>query len=39
MTFMITGGTGIIGSRIVRYLVQDGNRIVVYDLFPNIEDE
>ena len=35
MPYLVTGGTGLIGSRIVRDLVRDGQRVVVYDLFPN----
>ena len=34
MTYLVTGGTGLIGSRIVRDLVQEGDKVVVYDLLP-----
>jgi len=36
MTYLVTGGTGLIGSRIVRDLARDGDRIVVYDWFPEM---
>lgn len=34
MSYLVTGGTGLIGSRIVRDLVQAGEQVVAYDLFP-----
>jgi len=34
MTYLVTGGTGLIGSRIVRDLVQEGEQVVVYDWHP-----
>ncbi|MFC1942705.1 NAD-dependent epimerase/dehydratase family protein [Chloroflexota bacterium] len=34
MTYCVTGGTGFIGSRIVRNLVREGEQVVVYDWFP-----
>jgi nucleoside-diphosphate-sugar epimerase len=34
MTYLVTGGTGFIGSRIVRDLVREGEQIVVYDFLP-----
>jgi UDP-glucose 4-epimerase len=34
MTYLITGGTGFIGSRIVRDLVREGAQVVVYDWYP-----
>lgn len=34
MTYMITGGTGLIGSRIVRDLVKDNEQVIVYDMYP-----
>lgn len=35
MAYMVTGGTGLIGSRIVRDLAKDGEQVVVYDLYPD----
>ena len=35
MRYLVTGGTGLIGSRVVRDLVRDGERVVVYDWLPN----
>ena len=34
MTYLVTGGTGFIGSRIVRDIVREGEQVIVYDLFP-----
>jgi UDP-glucose 4-epimerase len=34
MTYLVTGGTGFIGSRIVRDLVREGAQVVVYDWYP-----
>ncbi len=34
MTYLISGGTGLIGSRIVRDLVREGEQIVIYDWLP-----
>jgi len=34
MKYMVTGGAGFIGSRIVRELVRSGDQVVVYDWFP-----
>ncbi len=34
MTIMVTGGTGFIGARIVRKLVEQGRQVVCFDLFP-----
>ena len=34
MTYLVTGGTGLVGSRIVRDLVREGQRVVVYDWHP-----
>jgi UDP-glucose 4-epimerase len=34
MTYLITGGTGFIGSRVVRDLVGEGEQVVVYDWVP-----
>src|SRR5271157_4098917 len=35
MTTMVTGGTGFIGSRNVRDLVQQGEPVIVYDWQPD----
>jgi len=35
MTYLVTGGTGLIGSRIVRDLVLEGEQVVVYDWLPD----
>jgi UDP-glucose 4-epimerase len=35
MSYLVTGGTGLIGSRIVRDLVREGQRVVVYDWIAN----
>ncbi len=34
MTYLVTGGTGFIGSHVVRDLVREGESAVVYDWFP-----
>jgi len=34
MTYLVTGGTGLIGSRIVRDLVREDEQVVVYDFLP-----
>ena len=36
MTCLITGGTGFIGSRIVRDLVREGQQVVIFDSFPQM---
>jgi len=35
MVYLVTGGTGVIGSRIVRDIVKEGKQVVVYDMFPD----
>lgn len=35
MRYLVTGGTGFIGSCIVRDLVREGERVVVYDILPD----
>ena len=35
MRYLVTGGTGLIGSCIVRDLVREGEHVVVYDLHPD----
>jgi nucleoside-diphosphate-sugar epimerase len=35
MTYLVTGGTGFIGSRVTRDLVRQGERVVVYDWEPD----
>lgn len=34
MVYLVTGGTGFIGSRVVRDLVREGEQVVIYDVFP-----
>ena len=36
MNYLVTGGTGLIGSHIVRDLVRDGENVVVFDLSPDL---
>jgi nucleoside-diphosphate-sugar epimerase len=36
MTYLVTGGTGFIGSRVVRDLVREGESVVVYDWSPEV---
>jgi UDP-glucose 4-epimerase len=36
MAYLITGGTGLIGSRIVRDLIRDGESVVSYDYLPEV---
>ena len=35
MSYLVTGGTGLIGSCIVRDLVREGEHVVVYDILPD----
>ncbi|MAF85701.1 MAG: hypothetical protein CL875_04405 [Dehalococcoidales bacterium] len=35
MTYLVTGGTGFIGSRIVRDLVREGEQVIIFDWQPN----
>jgi len=34
MTYLITGGTGLIGTHVIKLLAQDGARVVIYDINP-----
>ena len=34
MTYLVTGGTGLIGTHVIQLLVQDGARVVIYDISP-----
>jgi len=36
MSYVITGGTGFIGSHIARHLVREGEKPVLYDLYPDV---
>ena len=36
MSILVIGGTGFIGSRAVKFLVEQGEQVVVMDLFPNL---
>jgi UDP-glucose 4-epimerase len=36
MSYLVTGGTGLVGSRIVRDLVREGQQVVVYDWQPAV---
>jgi len=35
MAYLVTGGVGFIGSRVVRDLVREGEKVVVYDWYPD----
>ena len=34
MTYLVTGGTGLIGAHVTRLLVQVGEKVVIYDINP-----
>lgn len=35
MTVIVTGGTGFLGALVVRELLAKGEKVVIFDLFPN----
>jgi UDP-glucose 4-epimerase len=35
VSYLVTGGTGFIGAHVVRLLIQDGERVVIYDINPD----
>lgn len=37
MSYLVTGGAGFIGSYVVRDLVREGERVVIYDVAPRTE--
>jgi nucleoside-diphosphate-sugar epimerase len=34
MTYLVTGGTGLVGRHVTRLLIQDGERVVIHDIVP-----
>lgn len=34
MKYLVTGGTGNLGSRVVRDLIREGEQVIIYDLVP-----
>ena len=36
-TVLITGGTGFIASHLARKLVAQGEKVVLFDLYPNMD--
>lgn len=37
MAFLIVGGTGFVGSRLIKRFLEEGEKVVCFDLFPNRE--
>jgi len=37
MTCLVTGGAGFIGSHVVRDLVREGEKVIIYDCFPRAD--
>ena len=35
MAYLVTGGTGLLGSRIIRDLIREGQMVIAYDLSPD----
>ena len=37
MSFLITGGTGFVGSHVTRELVKRKQKVIIFDYLPNVE--
>ena len=37
MQVLVSGGTGFIGSNVMRYLVREGHGVVCFDYMPTLE--